>query len=147
MNSQRPLGRQSSAPQSGMQRKIGGSKRVLVLDDDVLLLRSMKRLLSAHSITTTTTVEEALALIEHAEIPFDVILADVGMPERGGVELHIALAAMPSAPRFVFVTGGVTAPEAQQYIDDSGCLCLLKPASRFELLETIEGVYADANAA
>lgn len=132
----------AASRRSGVQRTIGGPKRVLVVDDDAMLLRSVARLLAAHHITTAASVEEALRLIDEADEPFDVVLADVAMGDRGGVELHRELSARIDAPRIVFVTGGATSGYEQDYIAASGCACIMKPASRFDLLEAIEVAHA-----
>lgn len=63
--------------------------RVLVVDDDPIVLRAVERLLrSAHSeweIVAVRTAEEALE--QAASRRFDMVVADLDMPEMGGAEL------------------------------------------------------------
>lgn len=61
--------------------------RVLAIDDEPDARELVRRLLVDHGaqVTTADTADEALRLLS-AE-PFDVLLADIGMPQRDGYEL------------------------------------------------------------
>lgn len=80
--------------------------RLLLVDDDPLHLRSLARVLSEHfECTSARTVDEAIAAID--EHDFDAVLADVRMPDGGGVELARRLRARNDrlAKRVVLLTG------------------------------------------
>ncbi|PID38946.1 MAG: hypothetical protein CSA65_04615 [Proteobacteria bacterium] len=61
--------------------------RVLLVDDDASVLRALERLLTrdGYRVETAEGGHEALALLE--QIPVDLVLSDLTMPELDGVEL------------------------------------------------------------
>ncbi len=69
--------------------------RVLVVDDEADARALIKRLLEncQASVTAASSVEEALALVNSAS--FDVIVSDIGMPQRDGFEFAQELRLLP----------------------------------------------------
>ena len=61
-------------------------KRILLLDDDPLVLKSFKKLLSSegYEVIPTSSYSEALKVIDEKE--FDLIVSDIRMPGKNGVE-------------------------------------------------------------
>lgn len=59
---------------------------ILVVDDDPSVRTSMSRLLSAHSYTVFEAASAALAVQRAAEVCPDVILMDLRMPNRSGID-------------------------------------------------------------
>jgi CheY-like chemotaxis protein len=70
--------------------------KVLAIDDDVDSLGVIKRVLTSRraDVQTASSVAEALVLF-NASRP-DIILSDIGMPDRDGYELIRSLRALPS---------------------------------------------------
>jgi DNA-binding NtrC family response regulator len=62
-------------------------KKILVVDDDRVVLTSCKRILDSegYEVSLTSSVKEALEKLE--EKKFDILLADVIMPEYDGMYL------------------------------------------------------------
>ena len=62
-------------------------KKILVVDDDRVVLTSCKRILNSegYEVSLTSSVKEALEKLE--EKKFDILLADVIMPEYDGMYL------------------------------------------------------------
>jgi signal transduction histidine kinase len=81
----------------------GDRGRVLVIDDDDSYLRGVRRALRGHDVTCCATVGDALAQLALA--PFDVVLAEMRMPDMSGIELYErVLRDQPTlASRIVFV--------------------------------------------
>jgi DNA-binding NtrC family response regulator len=80
--------------------------RVLVVDDDVNVLRALALQIETFAdVTGLTSVAAALPLVEHGT--FDVVVADLRLPERWGDELlaHVA-ARSPETHRYL-LTGDV----------------------------------------
>jgi CheY-like chemotaxis protein len=112
--------------------------RVLVVDDDPLVLRMYGRLLKMYDSATASSVKEAMARLEETE--FDVVVADLAMPDGSGVDIHRWMDRRAGRrPRFVFATGGITCPEDQRYLDEARCPYLLKPFNGLTLRTAIEG--------
>ena len=79
--------------------------RVVVIDDEALVRSGFRYILEASADITVVGVgdgHEALALI--AELEPDVVLLDIRMPGRNGLEILADLAARPAAPAVAMLT-------------------------------------------
>ncbi len=126
-------------PLSGRARRA----RVLVIDDEVPIVNTMRELLGASSdVTATTSAREALAAIETHE--FDVILCDLMMPEKSGIEFYQQLRTeRPElARRVVFMTGGAFTARAAEFLASIENRRVEKPFS-LALIERIVREVAD----
>ncbi|MBK7858622.1 MAG: PAS domain-containing protein [Archangiaceae bacterium] len=112
--------------------------RVLVVDDEPLILRSFLRVLGQHEVVTCSTVDEALQTIARRD--FDVILCDITMPERSGMDLYDdLLRTRPElAQRMAFFTGGAFTPKATRFLATVPNRTLAKPVDHAELTKLIE---------
>ncbi len=93
--------------------------RLLVVDDDRMIGDVLGRLLETeHDVEVLQSARAAAAKIAAGE-RFDVILCDLMMPDRTGMELHEELArdAPEQADRMIFLTGGAFTPRAQAFLD------------------------------
>lgn len=117
-----------------------GRHRVLVIDDDALLRRMIRLSLSDHDVTTVECGAEALERLVDEE--FDVVLCDLMMPGLTGMEVYErAREIAPSqADRFVFISGGVTLPDVEQFLSGVSVPTLAKPFDLARLRGTIEAV-------
>lgn len=81
--------------------------RVLVVDDEPNVQRLMRRLLPDHTVVTVGNAAAALEALEREA--FDVVLCDVQMPGRSGLELVADLRARwpDRAQAVVLMTGGL----------------------------------------
>jgi signal transduction histidine kinase/CheY-like chemotaxis protein len=82
--------------------------RVLVVEDEVVLRRLLQEILRSRfgcDVEIATNGIEAMAAIE--SVNFDLVIADIRMPEMSGTELYLRLRDVRPelARRFVFVTG------------------------------------------
>lgn len=80
--------------------------RILLIDDEESLRRSLKRMLgrAGHEVTPAQSVPEALRLWRRAGA--DLIITDIHMPERSGIELIVELrAGSPNLP-IIAMSGG-----------------------------------------
>jgi CheY-like chemotaxis protein len=91
--------------------------RVLVVDDEVPIVNTMRELLgTSFEVTATTNVREALVAI-HSQT-FDVILCDLMMPEKSGIEFyeHLQRNRPELVKRVVFMTGGAFTARAAEFL-------------------------------
>lgn len=115
-------------------------KKILVIDDDPLVLRTFEKLLltAKYQVLTASSYEEAMDVIEGSN--FDLILSDIRMPRKNGVETvaeiqsKLICAGKQDLP-IIFITG---------YADDSIKLdakflgeVMMKPLDIEKLLTTI----------
>ncbi len=119
------------------------SPRILIVDDERRLLTMLRMMLSTHDVTTASSVDEALARI--AEEPaFDVILSDVMMPGRSGLDFFAELErTRPElCKRFVFMTGGTLSDDGRRIPPQARFL--EKPFRGAELTAAVDAVLRDA---
>jgi len=113
--------------------------RILVVDDDALVLLSIRRLLDEeHDLVTTTSAHEAVRRVREGE-KFDLIVADLMMPEMTGMALHQEMAALSPrlAQQMLFITGGAFTPLAQQFLQTVSNERLEKPFDAQELRDLV----------
>ena len=98
----------------------------------------MARILSHHDVTLAEDGKRALELLEGGE-HFDVVLCDLSMPTLNGVDVYRTIEnRRPGAgARFVFVSGGVTDPRVQEFLERVGKPCIDKPFDSDELREIV----------
>jgi EAL domain-containing protein (putative c-di-GMP-specific phosphodiesterase class I) len=111
--------------------------RVLAVDDDDLFLRAIRRMLGQTSfqVETVSTSTKALALIEAGL--FDVVVADMYMPELSGLGLLQATRKFDGNLPFVLMTGSPSIDLAVSAIDLGAHKFLSKPFSAEQLAQAV----------
>jgi PAS domain S-box-containing protein len=119
--------------------------RILVVDDEPALGRAVARALRGHEVHVVASGRDALSAIEH-ELPFDLVLCDLMMPEMTGMELHdvIAKEHPELRARMVFMTGGAFTPGAREFVSSTDRTVLEKPISVVELRALVDELMAEA---
>jgi DNA-binding NtrC family response regulator len=113
--------------------------RILFVDDEPSIRRGYERAFGrSHDIAIAVDGEDAWRII--TETPkFDVIICDLLMPNTGGMELYTRVcehyAELTEA--FVFVTGGVSEPQIQEFLKTCGRPMLEKPFDMKELKKLV----------
>ena len=101
--------------------------RVLVVDDDSHVAKALTRMLRKYCLVEVArSVDEAERVLQE-KTDFTLILCDLLLPVRGGLELYRSLreTRSPLAQRLAFMTGlGEDATEAQEFREVP---CLGKP--------------------
>jgi len=103
--------------------------RVLVVDDESSILNVVRLALGKeHDVTTCSDATDALERIVRGE-PYDVVLCDMMMPRKTGMELHADLVrvAPAQAERMIFLTGGAFTPRARAFLEEVRNLRVEKP--------------------
>jgi signal transduction histidine kinase/ActR/RegA family two-component response regulator len=115
-------------------------RTILIIDDDAQIRRSLQRVLSQHDVTAVSSVTAAEEMIKTAT--FDVILCDVMMPDRTGLDMHALLTSRRPdlLPRVIFMSGGAFTPALSTFLATVENLCLTKPFGREELERAITKV-------
>lgn len=110
--------------------------RILVVEDDVLVGRMVSRLMGTqHEVTVLHDVEVALELSKMEE--FDLVVADIVMPRKTGIDLYAAFVARGQANRIVFLTGAALSEKVRDFLSSVPNKWLEKPCSREALLELV----------
>lgn len=116
--------------------------RLLVVDDDDMSARAISRALSGeHDVTTESDADAALDRLGRGE-PYDVILCDMMMPVKTGVEFFADLSRlMPGyVDRVVFLTGGAFTAKAHEFVAGMEGRCLDKPIDIASLRSVVNGM-------
>jgi DNA-binding NtrC family response regulator len=116
-----------------------GFSRILVVDDEPVILRSVSRVIdgSGPTVVTAGTVEEAIAALEDG---VDLVITDLRLGERSGVEVAQAAAARHPAPIVIAMSGGADAADGLALGKAGVAAFLAKPFSPEDLLDLLAGL-------
>jgi signal transduction histidine kinase/ActR/RegA family two-component response regulator len=119
----------TALPEPSREPIVGRKPRALVVDDEdsnaTLVRRTLEQ--SGYEVDSTTLSRRALAMIERA--PYDVVVADVKMPELSGQELYQrACQIRPEmSRRFIFITGDIDGEDTLDFLERCSCAYFMKP--------------------
>ncbi len=116
---------------------------VLVVDDEVILCRSVEKVLKrkGHKVEAVTSVADALRMLDNGSA-YDLIIADLMMPQAGGIELLSAVqASWPDLPVLI-ITGFSSIASAVETTKLGAAGYLPKPFTPEELEEAVEAILA-----
>ncbi len=128
---------------------VGGTERILVVDDEDGIRRSAVRVLTrfGYQVEEAADGQAAMVMLRSADVPFNLVLTDVVMPRMGGMALYQELQKRDSAVR-VLLMSGHTAEDLDE-LDDPimGIKFLHKPWSITELLRRVREVLDEQSGA
>jgi CheY-like chemotaxis protein len=111
---------------------------ILVVDDDLQLRHALTRDLRAHGyeVRSAGGYDEAVQCLR--ERPFDVLLTDLRMEGRDGMDLIVALRESSPGTRPVLMSAHATARDSQRALDLGAVRVLSKPFDIKEMLHAVE---------
>jgi DNA-binding response OmpR family regulator/HPt (histidine-containing phosphotransfer) domain-containing protein len=127
----------ASRPPEGAQ---GRSHRILVADDEPALRRVLQRLLEAEGyvVETVEDGEEALTrLLNPSLTPVDLLLLDVHMPRRSGIEVLRALREASSPVRALVLSARIRDEDVMKLYNEGAVDFVAKPFSIHTLLARV----------
>jgi PAS domain S-box-containing protein len=113
IESARPAATSTSAPARAPNRR-----RICIVDDEARYAESLRLLLGHdHDVTLASNADRALELLSSGA-SFDVILCDLMMPGKTGMDFYDDLSkdAADVRKRIVFITGGATNDKAREFL-------------------------------
>jgi DNA-binding NtrC family response regulator len=120
--------------------------RVLVVDDEPLMGATLEVTLGdEYEVEVVSSVPAAEELIEN-DARFDLILCDLMMPGRSGMDLHrwVAQRKPELAARMIFMSGGAYTTEAHDFLERFGTHRIDKPFDVDVLLDLMREVRESA---
>ncbi len=125
--------------------------RILIVDDSATTRAIIKRSIQLAQVPVDTLAEaangkEAMSLLSASR--FDLVLADLHMPEMGGAELTATMAADPRMSDIpVVVVSAEPSADRLEDLKNHGVLaCLRKPFTPEQIRGAISGVLGECHA-
>jgi YesN/AraC family two-component response regulator len=116
--------------------------RVLVIDDEAALRQTMRRMLESAGHEVIEAENGRLGLEAYRKQPADVVLTDIIMPQKEGIETIRDIRAVDSKVRIVAISGGGR-HQNMDFLRIAAKLgassTLAKPFRKEELLACVEG--------
>jgi len=107
---------------------------ILIVDDEKKMRELLNDVLANHLCYQASTVNEAVALFE--KIPFDVVLTDISLPGKSGMELlGLIRQSQPDTP--VIVISGIHDPDHARGIIEMGAFGYLGKPFRLDEVEAM----------
>ncbi|QJY49268.1 response regulator [Pseudonocardia broussonetiae] len=107
--------------------------RVLVVDDDPQILRALRINLTAHGYDVTVAPDGAGALRAAADVPPDVVVLDLGLPDLDGTEVIAGLRGWTPVP-IIVLSARVGSSDKVHALDAGADDYVTKPFGMAELL-------------
>ncbi len=109
---------------------------ILVTDDEVATLKTLSAVLEdmGYGVATAVNGQEALALIRRQ--PFNIVIADIKLPDISGLEILETAKELNPETAVIMITGHASIETAVDAINEGAYAYILKPVTMSEL-ETI----------
>jgi DNA-binding response OmpR family regulator len=111
---------------------------VLIVDDDAQLRKALTRALNAHGFDSESAggYSEALSCLDQK--PYDVVITDLRMGDKDGIDLLLALRESPRPTRPILMSAYASARDSQRALDLGAIRVLCKPFETRDVIEAIE---------
>jgi DNA-binding NtrC family response regulator len=120
--------------------------RLLIVDDERSLRTALRRYFErgGWSVVEAVNGREALELLGSDEARYDLVISDLRMPGKTGLDVHDWLAANRPAlfKRLIIATGDAASPGVRGFIRRTPCPVLEKPFELSTLAAAVERVIA-----
>jgi len=145
-----PIGHGVDAPPGAASERpiptVAASADVLVVEDEDPLRGLVTEVMRGlgHQVIEATSGQEALSLLERRT--YDLVMLDLRLPDVDGQAVwQRAIAPHPRlAGRVVFMTGDIMSSETQEFLDETGRPCLMKPFTIEQVGRVVNEVLAGA---
>jgi len=127
-----------------MRIRIGGPRTILVLDHEPAVLRLLRCLLvtSGYNVLEARTDEEALATVEDAQVPIDMLLAELELPRTTRRVLAQQVRARTPATRILYMSSLSDAELRRAGL--AGVAVITKPLAAGTLVRRIRESFEDS---
>ena len=131
-------------------------KKILIVDDELLILRIISDILDKEGYEVSTAINYQNAIQQLDEEKFDVVLTDIRMPEKSGIDLLTHIRDINSDIPVILMTGFASLESAVEAVKQGAFDYLTKPldfnklkrvvnqsVERFDLLQTNKRLVKD----
>jgi CheY-like chemotaxis protein len=95
-----------NAASAGGEQAPATRRRILLVEDDELLRRGMRLILESAGYEVATAPNGVVALLLWMKQPFDLVITDLLMPEKEGVETIVELRQRRPTQKIIAMSGG-----------------------------------------
>jgi len=127
-----------------MKRENGATARIAVVDDEVPVCRSLSRALTKDGYEVEAFTSGKAFLERLKDTAFDLVLADLRLPDMTGIELLPAAKAAHDATEVVIVTGHASIDTAIEAMRDGAYHYVTKPVRLAEIRMLVKGALEKA---
>jgi two-component system, OmpR family, response regulator len=120
-----------------MSAEGGSSPRVLVVEDDEVLGRTVVRILEEGGLPATVVRTGGDALRAVSERRFELVLLDVGLPDRNGLDVLAEMRRMEEPPRVIMLTADRAPETVLRAAREQAWRFVPKPVEAATLLEVV----------
>ena len=122
-------------------------RRILLVDDDRGLRHVLSTMLTAagHDVKSVGDGPEALALLR--QDPYDIVLADIGLPSMNGLEVLAHARSLPNPPLVIVMTADDTSQTLIEAVRRQAYRFVRKPIAPKAIVDIIDVAIAKATAA
>src|SRR6185437_12914256 len=121
---------------------VPGMGSVLIIDDEVEIRESLQTLLDLEGYDVAVAAHGDQGLAQLGERPFDLVLLDLAMPGRNGLELIPELRAIDPLLSIIMITAYGTVEDAVRAMQSGAANFLQKPWDNEKLLADVRSVVA-----
>ena len=114
--------------------------RVLVVDDDPIVLASCRRVLETKGFDVVTAASVAAAIVETVSQGFGLVIVDLKMPERDGLQLVQKVQAWGKQVPVIVMSGYPTSETVLSSLSSGAFAFLPKPFTPDELIAVLQVV-------
>ena len=120
----------------------GRNRTILLVEDSDVVREVIARMLEdvGFTVLKASGGEEALSLTRRGDVPFDLLLTDIVMPEVSGVELADRVAAERPDARILFMTGYTDDIVLREGVLDKNREYIGKPFTQMEIVKKVREI-------
>ena len=125
--------------QPGSEFSLAGGRRVLLVDDNELVAEVLVSLLAdaGNDVVTANSAEQALAIVQSAEMAFDAVISDYRLPTLSGLAVIESVRQRWPAATAIILSGDTFDPRLHA-LSNTGVSVLSKPVRRETLAQALE---------
>lgn len=120
--------------------------RILIVDDDVQVRKLLQSLLDRAGYDVVVATDGKEGLDAYRQTPVDLIITDLIMPEKEGIEMILELRQESPGVKIIAISGGARmAPEnyLRMAVSLGACRTFSKPVDRSALLTAVAELLAE----
>jgi CheY-like chemotaxis protein len=130
------IGDDANSPPGSIE---GASKTILVVDDEMPILTVTGIMLRArgYRVMKASSVQEALEFLRGGQGNVDLVITDINMPGRNGVDLIQQIRSCQPVPKVIASSGNEEFEQAESLASLGVSALLIKPFTKGMLLEAV----------